>query len=366
MESISLALSGGGIRAMVFHMGVLRRLAELGLMERVGALSSVSGGSLLVGLILHEAGMVWPSSRSYPGIHAALRGKLCGRSLMVDMARQLLQPRYLPLILYRANLLYKALKNDWGVTESLTALPDAPSFFFQGTTAETGRRFQFGKGTLGDYELGYADSGDLPLSYAMAVSAAFPGGLGPLLFHADRYTWKKPWTAAVGTSTSCPYAKLHLYDGGVYDNLGLEPFFDVGSNTPRRADAFILVSDAGAPFRRGFSYGALNPLRLKRTMDVMSEQTRALRVRSFCTYLNATRGGSYVWINTALRDPALDELRAFACAFPTTLRRLSETEFDRLERYGYLVATARIRVPDAWSNDAGAALEAETAPERAA
>jgi predicted acylesterase/phospholipase RssA len=42
-----LALSGGGFRAAFFHLGVLRRLAELDLLRYVSVLSTVSGGSIL-------------------------------------------------------------------------------------------------------------------------------------------------------------------------------------------------------------------------------------------------------------------------------------------------------------------------------
>lgn len=44
---LGLALSGGGFRASFFHLGVLRRLAELDLLRHVGTLSTVSGGSIL-------------------------------------------------------------------------------------------------------------------------------------------------------------------------------------------------------------------------------------------------------------------------------------------------------------------------------
>lgn len=42
-----LALSGGGLRASLFHIGVLGRLAELDLLRRVDVLSTVSGGSII-------------------------------------------------------------------------------------------------------------------------------------------------------------------------------------------------------------------------------------------------------------------------------------------------------------------------------
>ena len=44
---LGLALSGGGFRAAFFHLGVLARLAELGLLRRVEVISTVSGGSIV-------------------------------------------------------------------------------------------------------------------------------------------------------------------------------------------------------------------------------------------------------------------------------------------------------------------------------
>ncbi|HVD86236.1 MAG TPA: patatin-like phospholipase family protein [Solirubrobacterales bacterium] len=44
---VGLALSGGGFRASLFHVGVLARLAECGVLRRVEVLSCVSGGSIL-------------------------------------------------------------------------------------------------------------------------------------------------------------------------------------------------------------------------------------------------------------------------------------------------------------------------------
>jgi NTE family protein len=43
---IGLALSGGGFRATAFHLGVLIRLRELGLLSRIQLISTVSGGSI--------------------------------------------------------------------------------------------------------------------------------------------------------------------------------------------------------------------------------------------------------------------------------------------------------------------------------
>jgi tetratricopeptide (TPR) repeat protein len=44
---VGLALSGGGFRASLFHLGVLARLAEMDVLRTVEALSTVSGGSIV-------------------------------------------------------------------------------------------------------------------------------------------------------------------------------------------------------------------------------------------------------------------------------------------------------------------------------
>jgi predicted acylesterase/phospholipase RssA len=46
-QRLGLALSGGGFRAAFFHIGVLARMAELGILRRVEVISTVSGGSIV-------------------------------------------------------------------------------------------------------------------------------------------------------------------------------------------------------------------------------------------------------------------------------------------------------------------------------
>src|ERR1700730_18981396 len=50
-EGIGLALSGGGYRAMVFHVGALIRLNEVALLRKIKRISSVSGGSITAGVL---------------------------------------------------------------------------------------------------------------------------------------------------------------------------------------------------------------------------------------------------------------------------------------------------------------------------
>jgi NTE family protein len=340
---IALALSGGGIRAMVFHLGVLRRLAERGLLERVTKVSTVSGGSLLVGLMLQETDLQWPTSERFLS-HTlpALRSKFCARSLQWGALRQLRNPLNWRFLLSRSNLLALALRSEWDVHATLSELPEAPEWSINGTTAENGKRFRFKRSDIGDYTLGYASGTRFPLASALAVSAAFPGGFGPLTLDAGRFDWRKrPWDAPAGSERAVDigYDRLRLYDGGVYDNLGLEPFFDAGRQKPKHDGHYLVASDASAPLSKGFEHGSLSVFRLKRVADIMSEQTRALRVRTFAAYLQRTPGsGAYVFIDTAVTSESECASAAYAARFPTTLRRLKTVEFDRIADHGYAVS----------------------------
>src|SRR5437762_3804113 len=51
---IALCLSGGGYRAMLFHLGALWRLNELAYLPKLTRISSVSGGSITAGVLGHR------------------------------------------------------------------------------------------------------------------------------------------------------------------------------------------------------------------------------------------------------------------------------------------------------------------------
>lgn len=344
-KKLALVLSGGGIRAMLFHLGVLKYLAEQKSLESIARISTVSGGSLLIGLMLKESGMRWPTSSEFlDSVLPALRSDLCARSLQWGALRQLRpwQPQYL---LSRANLLARALQREWGVTERLSELPEYPEWSINGTTAESGRRFRFKRDSVGDYSLGYASPGAYPLASALAVSAAFPGGFGPLALDTSQFVWmKRDWDAPPESvrKVDIGHPMLHLYDGGVYDNLGLEPFFDAGKCAPKSDGLRIVLSDAGAPLPTEFGQRALNPWRLKRVADIMSEQSRALRVRSFMHYLGKDRGrGAYIYIGMPAGNSGQVN-GEHPAAFPTTLRRVNLTEFDGLANHGFAVASSEL------------------------
>jgi len=61
---IALCLSGCGYRAMLFHLGAVRRLNELGYLGKLRRVSSVSGGSITAGVLA----MNWSRLRVTTGV----------------------------------------------------------------------------------------------------------------------------------------------------------------------------------------------------------------------------------------------------------------------------------------------------------
>ncbi|MDN7805804.1 patatin-like phospholipase family protein [Burkholderia gladioli] len=373
LPRLGLAVSGGGVRAAAFHAGVMKYLAEAGSLEHVQHISSVSGGSLFIGLVLSRAGYKWPSSQQYRDfVYNDVKSTLTSTSLQLSSAIQLFaNPLNWRFFLSRANVLEKTIRSVWKIDAPLSALDNSPTWSVNGTTAETGRRFRFKNGSFGDYQLGYADTNSLSLASALAVSAAFPGGIGPLSIKTDRFNWQKrsEWDSGEpAVKSNPPFKKLHLYDGGVYDNLGIEPLFDCGAQSLKKGEGTphinrLVVSDAGAPFVQARISHPLNPLRFKRIADIALDQTRALRVRSFANFLIENPGaglylqigadpraqiatfGSGRAIQSALMATDWLDVKSVkaAAAVPTSLNRMSEEEFLLVSQHGY--ETAR------WNNE---------------
>src|SRR5436190_16680394 len=147
-----LCLSGGGYRAMVFHIGVLWRLYEAGLLASLQRISSVSGGSITAGTLA----LAWPKlgfDPADPGgftehVVKPLR-TLAGRTLD---AYAVLGGILLPgAVADRVASAYgELLFGD----ATLQALPDQPRFVINATNVQSGALFRFSKPYMGDYRIG--------------------------------------------------------------------------------------------------------------------------------------------------------------------------------------------------------------------
>ncbi|GBF44575.1 phospholipase, patatin family [Leptospira ellinghausenii] len=359
VKHISLALSGGGVRAAAFHAGVIRFLAENRLLEQIQHISTVSGGSLLIGLVYSLNKNNFPTSKEYLDlISKKLKYTFTEKSLQrTAIYRLVFNPKNWLHIFSRAFVVADALEVCWNISGKFKDLPPMPVWSINATTAETGKRFRFKGNRIGEYTLGYADAGDFPLSQAMAVSAAFPGGIGPLKIRKKSFTWEKKnsWGSSEDDVSTVENETINLYDGGVYDNLGIEPLFDCGSQEFKPQDKltfdYLIVSDAGLPLEKAVIPGILNPLRFLRLFNLVLDQTRSLRIRSFMNFIKKTKKGAYIYIGiySMQRDGdgysiLTDKSRNKSAQYPTTLSRMDIDDYDEIEMQGFKTAEAVIKL----------------------
>lgn len=337
---IALCLSGGGYRAMVFHVGALWRLYEARLLQRVARISSVSGGSITAGVLA----LAWRKLDFDPlslrtdfvrEVVSPLRG-LAGETVDADsiVLGALLPGRISDRIasVYDEHLFKGATLQD---------LPDEPRFVINATNVQSGALWRFMKPYMRDWRVGEVRRPDLALARAVAASSAFPPVLSPVELRID----PDSFTPGSGSELQRePFTRrVLLTDGGVYDNLGLETAW-------KRYDT-VLVSDAGGSMRpeeEPHSDWARHSLRV---LDLIDNQVRSLRKRQLIgSYVSGARNGAYWGIRTDIADYGLaDPLpcpaeRTLALAdTPTRLKRMPEDVQERLVNWGYAVCDAALR-----------------------
>lgn len=359
LQNIGIALSGGGIRATIFHLGLFKWLAENRLLEEVKRVSSVSGASLCVGLIYSHNKLAWPSSEKFlsavlPSIEKVILTKDIQTSAIL---RLICSPCYWNR---KVNIIAKQLEHLWGVYGNLSDLSGDTAWYTNCTTYETGKRFRFCKENMGDYKIGYVKRPNIPLSHVMAASAGFPILIGPYRMFTSSYQWIP--SKYSNTDWKPPKNTIHLWDGGVYDNLGLESIFKPNdAGTLRDGLDYMIVSNASASiglYRRqmGFTYS-----NLKRLLDISMDQITALRSRMVMDFIKRTGQGMYLKIGSSAEkitsdSKCSDDLKKYllkeclsildterAMNYKTTLQKPRKSDYQLLFRHGYEVADCTYR-----------------------
>ena len=364
---IGIALSGGGVRAAVFHLGVLGRLAEDELLEKITRISTVSGGTLVTGLIYSIAGNKWPTSDFYldkclvQTRHYLTKRDIRHRALLSGGSRPI------DLIQRRAKLISKSMQECWRISGSLNDIPPNPRWILNATTYESGKNWRFiPQRRMGDYIVNYVEKPSIPLTDAMVASAAYPSLIGPLVLQTKKFSWFK-FEGQKQITTQPLFRKLHLWDGGVYDNLGVEALFKIQAKHEYQDDYnFLIVSDASNAIEtRKHSIWCWK--RAYRLMTAAIDQVRSLRARALISHFEThNNSGVYFKIgNTGrkileaveINNELIDKLTKNSLSlkgvksagnFKTTLRKLTDAEYDLLYRHGWEVAnfTLQARCPD--------------------
>lgn len=372
---IGLALSGGGNRAVIFHLGVLKRLAEENLLEKVTGISTVSGGSLAVAVLLSHAEMKWPSSITYiKEVYPALRSLITEKDLLSfkSVGWSGVLKNNIRLFTDRARILAEQLQSRWGVVAKLSDLPDCPEIWINSTCYETGKNWRFSKREMGDWKFGRHYNPPFSLAEAAASSASVPYVIGALSIELPLEGWWRsdPASREPQDKIQPTHKVIHLWDGGAYENLGLEAMYK-----PRelRGCDYLISSDASAPLGNPENFKLskfiTGELCAPRLFDIAGDQIRALRSRMFIGDMEKGHiQGALFRMGNSVREIDIkagckrdknyyddflseDEV-AIALAQPTGLSALSCIDFDRIARHGYEVANAILTTysPDCFDN----------------
>lgn len=254
---VGLALSGGGYRAALFHIGTLARLAELDLLRHVEVLSCVSGGSIIGAAYYLRLQTVLencpdeniPQENYIKIVHALIqdlleltsfniRNRAFFASLLwlyspTSLLGEILDKRFLrpitgckkPVALDDLKIVpmgfsgvFHPRRNNWDRQNKV------PMLLLNATTVNTAHNWQFTASWMGEPPASIDKDIDsterlrrmylhnevpatyrkFPLGLAVAASAAVP-----MLF------------PAISLEGLYPGRKVRLVDGGVYDNQGL-------------------------------------------------------------------------------------------------------------------------------------------------
>lgn len=350
---LGLALSGGGFRATLFHVGSLLRINEAGLLPKIDEVTSVSGGSIIAG----HLGVSWSRlafdhngvATNFSEVIVDPMRHFCSRTIDVGMILGgIISPFHHP-----SNLLVKNYRKHLFGEKTLQDLPPpgaGPRFTIYSTSLQTGASVRFTREYLGEYHLGKIMQPDIYIAFAVAASSAFPPPLCPVELELDPKRWV---TTDISNLHDDEYLKstMWLGDGGIYDNLGLE-------RLTQRCDQ-ILVSDAGAPFsvQRKFKVGRFSQLaRTKRALDIMGDQVRSLRARSLIReFIDQKRKGAYWGIGTSIDDFPMADMNlvpSLVCDSDTTreiarmrtrLNKFKDLEQGQLINWGYALSDAALR-----------------------
>src|SRR5204862_332051 len=174
---------------------------------------------------------------------------------------------------------------------------------------------------------------DWGVARAVAASSCFPPIFNPLPLDVPTAEFKRGRERLDG-------ADIRLSDGGLYDNLGLEPVW--------KDHHTLLVSDGGAVFASASDSGLL--ARISRYVDIVDSQALALRKRWLISnFLDGAMAGAYWGIGSAVGNYAADGAgysKALAgeviAAVRTDLDAFSTAEMAVLENHGYTLAAAAI------------------------
>lgn len=371
-RKIGLALSGGGFRASIFHLGVIRRLEELGIMKDVSVLSTVSGGSIIGAYYVCEMEERLRKRRAElaqqlddvrleifeeiaEAFFDALDHNLRSRALIFSLFYhpilflKSLRPGYT-----RSDIMQKEYDTFFFDGKPLDQLPSVtqrseepcptyligPKLMINTTSLLNGERKAFSRDPIsGINELRKVNRNILPLSRIVGASAGVPGLFPPTWVSGDL-----------------------LVDGGVSDNQGIDGLLKEGSETGGKNDYdLLIVSDASGQLEQLDRIKPKLTTVLGRTMSIFQHEIRNKELGRLLAWKrgeeatsaqgrsNNAREFAFVHLFLNVKDRCEDVPRVASEYIPaiarirTDLDQFSFVERETLMYHGYTLVDAQLK-----------------------
>lgn len=372
LPKIGLALSGGGSRAIAFHLGCLRALHDRGILDKVAVLSGVSGGSVIAALYAYNdepfeafacrveaalsRGMVWGIAREtflslelpkivvatvLAGTAAILAGTLQLIGWLLSLVK--LQPKWLGPIAeqildfaprfasFTTAFERHLVRRYFGDLRMNAVGRRELSVVINAAELRTETAFRYGSVESGCWRFGRLTQPPR-VATAVAASAAFPAFL-PALDHYLAFTKN-------GVEAK---HRVIITDGGVYDNLGVSCMLP-GRSSEFSTNAFpvdfIIACDAG----QGMPSGARRPTfwmsRMLATVITIHRRTQTMTQNMLHQMSASGEIKGFLMPYLGQRDSALPVRPADLVSrdqvvdYPTNFNPMSKENIDRISKRG--------------------------------
>ena len=254
MPSIGLALSGGGFRATLYHLGVIRYLRDSGSLPLVADIAAVSGGSIVAAhLVLNwdryngsDAAFAEAAAEIIRFVQFDVRNHIVRRLPLLFPLRYAAKVTGWPAARLAPNALLERYYRDFLFGDRrLFELPVSPGLHILATNVSDGVLSVFNRDGLhvqkrdldGDDPFHHVPGWTAPIAKVVGASSAFPGFFPPVEITA----------ADLGVRDG-HFPTESFTDGGVYDNLGIRAFRWLQQYRGNGLNR-VFVSDAGKPFQ---------------------------------------------------------------------------------------------------------------------
>jgi predicted acylesterase/phospholipase RssA len=343
MAKLGLALSGGGFRATLFHLGVVRFLRDAGALRDVTDIASVSGGSILAAhLVLNwdkyngdEERFAEAAAQIVKFVQFDVRNHIVRRlPLLYVLGFVAKRMPGRPRMLTAAGVLERYYARFLYGDRCLYELPETPRLHMLATNVSNGGLSVFDRDGLfiqqrtedGMPQFDRISGQMAGIARIVCASSAFPGFFPPVAIRA----------ADLGVREG-QFPTEWFTDGGVYDNLGMRAFSWLKHQNVEFDQ--VLVSDAGKPFQV-LSDAALGVMGQSiRASDILWDRVGQLERENF----SSQPGFLFIPV-TATVDPESDPtalhpvVQAEVQSIRTDLDRFTPLEINALAMHGYEVA----------------------------